>query len=172
MIVTVGFWRYFGVCPALELIGVRPGGSAARAGSSYAALFKIAPSPCPAPASGVWNLAAGPTRRTAAVVQAGQNGHCLAVQQFKMQCIGKAPQEDAPKTRLGRRKCFRGAGKLLCSGGNDAQEIAAKAIRLLFVPLECLGNFSLCRGFEFDDPTHKFTPSDWAICRRLFPCFG
>ena len=84
-----------------------------------------------------------------------------------MQCIGKAPQKDAPKPSLGRRECFRGAGKLLCSGGNDAQEIAAKAIRFLFVPLERLCNFSLCRGLEFDYPIHKFTPSDWAICNRL-----
>lgn len=106
------------------------------------------------------------------MVQAGQNGHCLVVQQLKMQCVGKATQKDAAKPRLGWQKCFRCAGKMLCSGGNDAQEIAAKAIRLLFVPLECLGNFSLSRGFEFDSPIHKLTPSDWAICSRLIPCLG
>ena len=106
------------------------------------------------------------------MVQAGEHRNCMAAKQLKMQCIGKSPQQDAPKPCLGWRKCFRSAGELLCSGGNDAQEIAAKAIRLAFVPLECFGNLSLRRGFELNYPIHKFTPSDWAICNKLFPCLG
>ncbi len=106
------------------------------------------------------------------MVQAGKNGDCTAVQQLKMQGIGKAPQQHAAKPGLVWWKGFWSTRELFSSSGNDAQKIPTQTVRLLLVPLKCLCDFSLSRWFEFDNPAHKFTPSDCAISNRLLPCLG
>ena len=61
------------------------------------------------------------------MMQAGQYLHAVIVQQFKVKCIRKAPQQDAPKpvTRCGIS--LRIAAKSLFCRSNDPQKIASPA---------------------------------------------
>ena len=76
-------------------------------------------------------------------------------QQFEMQRIRKAPQQDASKSAPRRGKRFGVACQLLGSRCDDAEKVTAQSVRLFFIPGKSFCNFCLCRGFKTHGPVHK-----------------
>lgn len=104
------------------------------------------------------------------MMQAGQYRHAVIVQQFKVKCIRKAPQQDTPKPVTCRGISLRIAAELLFCRSNDPQKIASPTRNFAPRTKRMLRQFPLAQEAQRRPSKSQMHTQSLGNLSQCFPC--